>query len=460
MVAPTLPLHPVPGPRGLPLIGNLLAYGSDPLAFLTRLRDDFGDAVTWSFGPWRSLLISHPTHIGEHFEGIGRSYRTLAPPETLKRVIGKSVLTSQDDEWRRKRSLVQPAVRPRQVRGYATTMVDCAEALADSWKDGQRVDVVREMYLLMQRIVAQTLFGNDIGKQADTLSTALSAALAEIGREVRSISLLFPPWVSTPARRRMRTATATINTEIHRLIQDRKNAADRTEPRDDLLSRLLAARDEDGLPLSSTEVRDEAVTLWFAGQETTATTLTWIWHLLSTHPTARAVLTEELDRVLAGRPPAFDDYERLTWTEQIVKEALRLYPPGWALAARAQEGASLGGLPVRAGTTVWCSPWSLHRDPRWFPDPTAFRPERWDVDAPHMVPTHAWIPFGGGQRICLGARFAMVAAVMTVATLAQRFHIDLDIAPGGAAPVAGLTLTPTGPLHATLHAVRPLTAGR
>lgn len=450
MTTCSVPLNPVPGPRGLPLLGNLPEFGRDPLAFLTRLRDEFGDAVRWSLGPRRGLFLSHPEHIAELLAAREHAYDILDIGWAFKRVVGQSVIMSKGEDWRRKRSLVQPTVRPRQVKAYATTMVDCARWAAGRWRDGERVDVHREMALVTQRVVLRCLFGNDLGDGTGALAEAMNVAEHAIGAELRGMILFLPGWVTTPARQRLRAAVATIDGEVHRLIRARLRDAPRDA--DDLLGRLLAARDEDGRPLSPREVRDEAVTLWAAGHETTSTALTWMWHLLSASPSVRDRLEAELDRVLGGRPPAIDDYDRLTWTQQIVKESLRLYPPAWLLAGVARDGATLGGTRLPARTIVWCSQWTTHRDPRWFPHPGAFRPERWDAGSPDAVPDHAWYPFGGGQRTCLGARFAQVEAVLLLATLAQRFRLDLPAAE--VTPRAGLLLQPATPLVATLR-VRP-----
>ncbi|MFD7162435.1 cytochrome P450 [Streptomyces violascens] len=458
MPVSTLPLNPVRGPRGLPPLGNLFAFGKNPLGFLTRLRDDFGDAVIWSLGPRRSLFISHPGHIRELLAAREDTYEILEISWAFRQITGQSVILSKGEDWRRKRSLVQPTVRPRQVRSYADAMVECAGAAADGWRDGARIDVRREMALITQRIVLRTLFGNDLGQQTEALGDAMDVAEQAVGAELRGIGLFLPAWVRTPSRRRLLAAVATIDGEVHRLIGERRERtgaggapAHAAEERDDLLTRLLAARDEEGRPLSPKEVRNEAVTLWAAGHETTSTALTWAFHLLARAPEARARLEAELQDVLAGRPPAIDDYERLTWTQQIVKEAMRLYPPVWLIPAVAREGATLGGARVPAGTIVWCSTWTTHRDPRWFPEPDRFRPERWDADAPDVVPDHAWYPFGGGPRTCLGARFAQVEAALVLATLAQRFHLDLPDTE--VPPRVGLLLQPATPLHATLQRV-------
>ncbi|MFI9201053.1 cytochrome P450 [Streptomyces sp. NPDC053048] len=451
MAASEAPVRPVAGPRGLPLLGNLPAFGRDPLGFFTRLRDDYGDFVTWSLGPLRSVFVSRPDHIAELLGAVEHGYEPLRIGWGLKQLVGDSVLLSTGEDWRRKRALVQPTVRPRHVRTYAATMVDCSVTLADGWRDGQRVDVRHEMTRLTQRIVVRTLFGNDLEGEGGRLGDAMTVIQHELGTELRGVNLFLPSWVRTPSRRRMLAAVEVVDAEVERLIDARRAAGtDSAADRDDLLSRLLAARDESGRALTPREVRDEAVTLWAAGHETTSTALTWIWLLLSTSPAARSRLAEELDRVLGGRPPVYEDYERLPWTRQVVKEALRLYPPAWLIPAVAGKGAALAGVPLRAGTVVWCSQWSAHRDPRWFPGPTEFRPERWDADAPDAVPDHAWFPFGGGQRTCLGARFALVEAALVLATLAQRFRLETD--PHDGRPSVGLLLQPAVPLRATLHA--------
>ncbi|MBT3149315.1 cytochrome P450 [Streptomyces sp. CHD11] len=399
----------------------------------------------------RILFLAHPEHIAELLGADERDYETLDAGWAFKRLIGNSVMRSQGVEWRRKRSMVQPTVRPRQVRRYATTMVDSAVALADHWRDGSRVDVLRQMSLLSQRIVVRTLFGNDLGQRA--LGEAMSQAGHEIGAELRGIGLFLPPWVRTPARRRLLAAVATIDNEIDRLIHARQSAGEGHGSGEDLLSRLLAAWDEDGRPRTTTQVRDEAVTLWIGGHETTSTALTWTWYLLSASADARHRLHEELDRVLGGRPPTIDDYEQLTWTQQISRESLRLYPPGWMIPPRvAENGATLYGSPIPAGTTLWCSQWVTHRDPRWSPNPLAFRPQRWDAGPDQTTPPCAWFPFGGGQRACLGARFALVETALVLATLAQRFHLDID---GDPTPHRR-TATPTG--HTTArHPANPIT---
>lgn len=442
--APGPSATPVPGPRQLPLIGNLPAFSRDPLGFFAKLRGH-GDVVSWRLGPQRALFLSRPEHIGELLTGVETQYRHPELGWAFKLVLGEGVVTSEGAAWRRKRALVQPVVRPRQVRAYADTMTDCAAALAGTWQPGRHIDVRREMLGLTQRIAVRTLFGTDTAGREDTIGPAMDTAQAAIGAEFRGLTLFLPPWVPTPGRQRLKKAVAVIDSEVNRVTEERHRSG---VERDDLLSRLLAARDEQGDRLTDKEIRDEAVTLYIGGHETTGTTLTWAWYLLSRNPEARRRLADELTAVLDGRTPGFDDFKELRWTEQIIRETLRLYPPVWLMTVIAKDESTLGGRPVAAGTVLWASQWSAQRDERWFPEPEAFRPERWDEDAP-PAPDHAWFPFGGGARACLGARFATVEAVLVLATLAQRFHLDLPA--HEIPPKTGLTLQPGAAVRATLR---------
>jgi len=454
-VTSTLQPSPVRGPRGWPLVGNLPDFARAPLSFFTRLRDDYGDWVSWSLGPRRNLLVSRPEHIGELLAEVEHSFSPGELGWAFRQVLGNGVVVATGDDWRRKRALMQPSVRPRQVRIYAETMVACADEAAGRWSDGQRVDIQREMTRLTQRIAVRTLFGVETAGREELIAQAMAASQEAIGAEFRGVTMFLPPWVSTPGRRRLRGAVTQLDDEIHRVIAEHRAAAADGRERDDLLSRLLQARDEQGMPLAEQELRDESITLYIGGHETTSTALTWTWYLLSQAPEVRARLDAELAEVLDGRLPGYDDYARLPWTQAVIKEALRLYPPIWLINVLAREGASLGGRLVPTGTTVWCSQWSVHRDPRWFPQPEAFRPERWDADNPDPAPEHAWFPFGGGQRACLGARFALVEAGLVLATLAQRFRLDAD--PGDPGLFTGLTLQPARPIAATVRAVAPAT---
>ncbi|MFF2328544.1 MULTISPECIES: cytochrome P450 [unclassified Streptomyces] len=436
----------VPGPKGLPFLGNLPQFGKNPLAFFERLRGH-GDMVGWRFGPHSCVYLADPECIGELLTETERTFDQPALGIAFRTVMGNGVVVARGADWRRKRSLVQPSVRPKQVRSYAATMAGSAVELADTWSDGERVDVKREMAALTQRIAVRTIFGVDTPADADAMGRAMDVAQQEIGKEFAGLGALLPDWVPTPGRARIRKAAAVIDAEVGRVVARHRDGED---DRPDLLSRLLTAVDETGARLTDKEIRDETVTLYIGGHETTSSTLVWAWYLLSRTPQARAALAEELERVLGDREPEFDDYARLTYTQSVVKETLRLYPTIWLVTGVAKEGARIGGVPMPEGTRVWTSQWATHRDERWFRDAEEFRPERWDPEEGDDIAEYAWFPFGGGPRVCLGTRFAMVEAVLVLAVLARRFELEVD--PVTVNPVPSLTLQPDREVMATVRA--------
>ncbi|MFC9948820.1 cytochrome P450 [Streptomyces pratensis] len=436
----------VQGPRGLPLLGSLPQFGKDPLAFFERLRG-YGDMVRWRFGRNDCVFIADPECIGELLTETERTFDQPLLGIAFRTVMGNGVVVARGSDWRRKRSLVQPSVRPKQVKSYAATMTACAVELADSWSGGERVDIKRAMAALTQKIAVRTIFGVDTPADAESMGRAMDIAQQEIGKEFSGLGAVLPDWVPTPGRNRIKKAAAVIDAEVGRVVARHR---DGEGERPDLLSRLLTAVDETGAHLSDKEIRDETVTLYIGGHETTSSTLVWAWYLLSRTPHALAALTEELDRVLGDREPGIDDYARLTYAQAVVKETLRLYPTIWLVTGIAKEGARLGGVPMPEGTRVWSSQWATHRDERWFPEPEAFRPERWDAEDGDEIPEYAWYPFGGGPRVCLGTRFAMVESVLILAVLARRFELEVD--PGTVNPVPTLTLQPDREVLATVRA--------
>ncbi|MFE9403032.1 cytochrome P450 [Streptomyces sp. NPDC006530] len=437
----------VAGPPGLPYLGNLPQFGKDPLAFFEQLRSR-GDLVHWRFGRTTCLFVADPECIGELLSEVEHTFDQPDLGVAFRTLLGNGVVVAKGNDWRRKRSLVQPSVRPKQVRSYAATMAQCAVDLADRWSDGQRIDVKREMSALTQRIAVRTIFGVDTAGDAEAIGRAMEVAQHEIGVEFSGLGALLPDWVPTPGRARIKKATAVIDAEVGRVVA-RHRAGETGRP--DLLSRLLAAQDESGARLSDREIRDETVTLYIGGHETTSSTLVWAWHLLARNPRVREAFGEELDRVLGDREPGYDDYARLSYTQAVVKETLRLYPTIWLLTGVAKPGATLGGRTIPPGTRIWTSQWATHRDARWFRDPLEFRPERWARDA-EEIPEYAWFPFGGGPRACLGTRFALVEAVLVLAVLGRRF--DLAVDPGDLTPVPGLTLQAAGEVLASVRGRR------
>ncbi len=307
-------------------------------------------------------------------------------------------------------------------------MVACAAVARERWKDGETFDVAHEMMRLTMAIVSKTLFSVDIGGEADEIGEALT----EVFEMFKTLLLPFSQYLEKipmlPSVRKFRRAQKRLDETIYRLIAERRASG---EDKGDLLSMLLDAQ-EDGSGMSDKQVRDEALTLFVAGHETTATALTWSWYLLSQNPEVEAKLHEEVERTLAGRLPTFEDLEKLKYTEAVFAETLRLYPPAWAIGRRALQDYEVGGVPIRKGQILLMSPYVVHRDPRWFAEPLKFRPERWtpeqSVEIKQERPKFSYFPFGGGARVCIGERFAWAEGVLLLATIAQKWKLRL--APG------------------------------
>jgi len=290
-------------------------------------------------------------------------------------------------------------------------------------------DVHQDMMGVTLDIVAQALFGADVSGQAGRIGHAISEMMEEFGHLVGLAARFAPPaWVPTPANRRLRRAVRQVDEVVHRIIAERREALASTAPapgrQRDLLSLLIDARDEDGRPMSDTQVRDEAVMLFLAGHETTALTLTYALYLLAAHPERQARLKSELDAVLGNSLPDLGSLDRLVYTEHVVLESMRLYPPAWGMAREALHPVEIGGFSFPKGAEFVISPWVMHRDPRFFAQPETFQPERWENDLARRLPKFAYLPFGGGPRVCIGNRFAMMEAKLVLATVVRRFHLE------------------------------------
>jgi len=310
-------------------------------------------------------------------------------------------------------------------------MASFAERLSDEWSDGQILDMQPQMTRLTMEIVAKTLFDADIRREAGELGPKIARAFECLNERLGSLWLLLPDTVPVPVNLRLHRAVRELDVVVYRMIAEHRATG---EDRGDLLSMLLQAQDEDdGSRMTDRQVRDESMTSFVAGHETTATALTWAWYLVAQHPEVEARLVAELDAELAGRTPNAEDVPRLNYTKMIVDETLRLYPPVPGLGREALVDCELGGYTIPRGTSLILGMWTLHRDPRYFEDPDEFRPERWEDGLAERLPRFAYYPFGGGPRQCIGASFAMMEAMLVLATIAQRFHLEL---------VPGQDLTP------------------
>ncbi len=412
-------VHYAPG--HLPILGHSVAYARGPLAFLQRAHA-LGPFVRVNFFGLKAIMLTEPEHIEEVFVTKAKHFGKDVYAQDLKRVLGEGLLTAEGDFWLRQRRLAQPAFHKERIAGYGRTMIDVAEQEHARWQDGEERDIHADMMRVTLEIVGKTLFGANVVDQAHDIAEGLEAVML---RYTDPIAMGVPHWdkLPTPLNRRFKAGIGRIDRVIRQLIEDHR--AGRVGDKNDLLSMYRAARDEDGSGMSEQQLRDEVITLILAGHETTAIALSWTWMLLAQHPAVREKLEEELDRVLGGRAPTVADLPKLEYTDRVIKESMRLYPPAWSTGRQALQDTSVGGLPIKKGEQVWMIEWAVHRDPRWFEDPERFDPDRWAGDLQKRIPRYAYFPFGGGPRMCIGHAFATMEAVLLLASFARAFRAPL-----------------------------------
>jgi cytochrome P450 len=436
-----------PGPRGHWLSGNLPEFREGRLEFLRQCARSYGDVVGLRFAHRRIMLVSHPDLIEEVLVTRNHHFIKHFALRLNPLLLGKGLLTSEGDFWLRQRRLVQPAFVRSRIAAYAPTMVEATLRLLRDWQPGQHRNVHPDMMKLTLDIAARTLFHADAAAD-EARDIAQAMQVLQESFTVRFQGLLpLPLWLPTPANLRLRRAVRRLDVIIYGFIRRRRQSS---EDQGDLLSLLLHARDAgDGTRMTDRQVRDEAMTLFLAGHETTALTLSWTWYLLARHPQVEVKLLEELGAVLPDRLPVFEDVGKMRYAEAILLEAMRLYPPAYTIGREALEDTTLGGYPVRKGTTVLMSQWVVQRDPRFFDDPDEFRPERWLGDAAKKIPKFAYFPFGGGPRLCVGNTFALMEMALVLATLAPRYRFTVE--PGvDVQPVPAFTLHPVPGIPAVI----------
>ena len=426
--AADIPTAEAPGPKGTPFFGVARDLIAGAPRYINHLADTYGPFVRFNIFLKEFYLVSDPELIREvlvtqaaNFPKDGRDVAIL------DRAIGHGLVSANGAEHKRQRRLTQPAFHTRRIDAYAGTMVDYTTAMLDEWRDGQEMDVAEAMSSLTMFIVARTLFGADRVAMKDTaegIGAAIHVIQAATNNEFQSPFLL-PEWLPTAMNRQRRVARTVLYEIIDRLIAERRAQGDAADS-GDLLSMLLLSCDDAGDRMSDDEVRDQAVTLFVAGHETTSNALTWTWYLLSQHPAEEARLHAELDAALGGRPPVLADLPHLPYTLQVIKEAMRLYPPAWVVnIRRAAADTTLGSYAVKKGDRLWLSPFVMHRRPTFFPDPERFDPDRWTPERERALPKFAYMPFGGGPRVCIGNGFALMEAHLIVAAVAQRYRLLL-----------------------------------
>lgn len=413
------------------LTGHLSEFRADRLNFYSRLARDYGDVVAFRILGYRILLISDPELIEQILVTQAHRFVKHFGARLCKPLLGNGLVTSEGDFWRRQRKLAAPAFQASRIAPYTEAMVRTAEQMTGSWSDNETRDIQSDMMRLALAIACQTLFGAEACPDPELVGRAMQSAMASLVEWAQG-TIPLPHWVPTRVNRRFTRALRELDAVVEGLIDSRREKS----PGDDLLWALLSARDEAGKPMSRQQLLDEVRTLFIAGHETTALTLTYSLYLLASHPELQDRLQRELSSQLGTRPAEMSDLPRLQFLHGVVMESLRLYPPADTIGREAAEECSIGPLHLRKGTNVFMSQWVVHHAARFFPNPEQFVPQRWTDDFERQLPRFAFFPFGGGPRACIGQTFAITEAILVLATICRKFSFTPD-------PTYRLQLRPT-----------------
>jgi len=408
-----------PGPSPRFLIGNMPLASPDPLSVFARWAKEYGDIFYYRDGWQHVYFLNHPDLIDEV---LVRNPRNFLKDRVVRGFFGEGLLSNEGDSWLRQRKLSAPAFHRERIASYAQLMIRYAEEMLATWEHGTTADIHSEMMGLTLRIVVRSLFNLESNRTQQS-RTAMNWMMGN----ATAIRLLLPPlarYLPLPQMVRVVRAVRDLDETVYSIIAQHRSLE---QDSGDLLSMLMSARDEDGRCMSDRQLHDEVLTFLIAGHETTALALTWTWYLLPRHPEVENRLHKELDRVLAGRSPEFADLARLPYTECVVKESMRLYPPAWNVARTVISDFKLRGYTIPARSTVVMSQWIVHRHPAYFPDPESFDLERWLSQAAKNLPPFAYFPFGGGPRQCIGASFATMESALLLAIVARRFRLRIVV---------------------------------
>jgi len=411
----------IPTFKGQPIIGHLKAFNAGPVEFLLRIARENPELLRVRVGVWDRVFTSSPEHIHsllvEHASDVTKSIGVslFAAP-----LIGDGLLRLEGGVHKQRRRMLAPAFMPRRIATYADEMVRRAGLSAERMLQRGKLDVAEEATQVTMEIVAKTLFDSEVSNDAENVGHALTDAMSCMMKSMMGV-VPMPPKVPSPSNLRTRRAVRRLDDVVYRIIRERRQSV---VDRGDLLSILLAARDEDdGSALDDRAVRDEAMTLFLAGHETTANTLTWALHLLSQNPDARTRLEQEID-ALGGRTLGVADLPALPYTLQVIKETLRLMPPAYLTGRILCRQFQFGEHTLAAGRTVMINIIGMHRRPDLFPEPERFDPTRFAPEREKLLPRHAFIPFGAGPRVCIGNHFAWMESQLVLATWLQRLRFE------------------------------------
>ncbi len=419
---------------------EIQTYQADRITYMQHMATQFGNIFQLRMLWINLLVVNEPELVRELL--VKRANQTERDPysgRVFKRILGEGVLVAEGETWKRKRKLVQPAFHAMRIRNYTDVMAAYTREAVEAWQTGDELEIDKELTRITLRIIAKTMYNVDIAEVTETIGRNM-AITTSIAEEQLGEPFILPKWIPTPRNRRQNQALALTHDLLGDIIRERA-ASGRDEG--DLLSMLLQARDEsDGSALTEQELLDECTTLFLAGHETTAALMTWVCYLLAQNPAVLEKLRAEVDGVLETQAVTFEALAQLPYTEWVIKEVLRLYPPAWSVGRIATEDFELGTRQVKKGTVLLVSPYVMQHSADFFPDPERFWPERWAAEQPHR---YAYIPFGAGPRVCLGNMFAMLEARVILTTLVQ--HVDLELLSKNVVLDLQITLRPKDPLR-------------
>lgn len=423
------PAQPPKVPGGLPYFGHLVAFGRAPLNFIDKTMP-LGDVVEVKIPGHRAFQLYRAEdveHVLTHTNDKDFAKFDI-PVVTIPLTLGEGLFTAKGDLWARQRRMMQPAFHRARIEAYSTIMVRRTQQMLDRWQptpgSDRVIDLRHEMMELTLEIVCDALFGIDTSQRVPILGAALHILVEDFVQRSENQLQLRPP-IPTPRNRRLLKAIRTLETQLFEIVAERR-AQGNLEEGSDLLAMLLSAQDEEHGAMSDKQLRDELITLFIAGHETTALALTWAFYLLSQHPQIDALLAAEIRQALEDRQPTLADLPNLKAAERVIKESMRLYPPLWSIAGRlVLQDCEIGGYHIPKDSVIFISPWAMHHNPRYFANPQEFHPDRWTDEFSKALPKYTYFPFGAGQRVCIGMPFAMLEATLALAMSVQRFKLEL-----------------------------------
>ncbi|RFU68578.1 cytochrome P450 [Bacillus sp. V59.32b] len=435
-------------PKGKLITGHLNEFQEDPLGFLIK-ASRYGEVAKIRLGPFQKVyLISDPDMIKQVLVTKQKYFVKSKDFHALKTIVGEGLLTSEKETHMRQRRLIQPAFKRSHISNYGRDMIDITTDYLSKWEDGQERSITQDMMDITLGIISKTMFSLDFKDGYSILGEPIEMAMRMAIKRMRTL-IKIPLWIPTKSNLEYKKAMDKLNVVLYNIIEKRRQDHEKHE---DMLGILMDARDdEDGVGMTDTQVRDELMTIFLAGHETTANALSWTLYLLSQHPEVEMKLFAEIDRVVGSRNPVPEDFMKLPYTQNIIWESMRIYPPAFVTGREVDEEVEIRGCHFKKGDTVMVSQYVMHHKPEYFPEPKAFRPERFENNFVKTIPAYAYFPFGGGPRVCIGNHFAMMEAVLVLATISRRFRVKLAPDHRPVIPYPSITLRPRGGLRMVLE---------